>query len=369
LFSIRGDDHIPQTGTNQNIDIFGQILPDFVRQMMSAPYYPVLKFNKWFDSVINMTPSIREVGVDHTEANKAQFVNDFFKYRAAVGYQNRGFVVGFIDEEKLDDAKVALEINESASKDPLVTQDLNIEEFNNLGLDPNDIELLRKAPLDALKMQIIKEREPDKIARFIMDNPDIDSAFKKRLEELVSQLKRFVCDDNALRSVGSQESYTFQSRAHGGQQGPGDNPSLGGGAPLETQCVAADGDTRLATPNVPRIVHSNGKTSNEKILRFTPNNTEYTMLKNGTACNEFSIKPNQELTFGRRQNKDIVLSGNLVSREHGCFLLKDGELYIKDCSSNGTYINSQKIQPNEYIKVQSGDTITIASLTFVINFD
>lgn len=94
------------------------------------------------------------------------------------------------------------------------------------------------------------------------------------------------------------------------------------------------------------------------------------MLKNGTACNEFSIKPNQELTFGRQPNRDIVLSSNLVSREHGCFLLEDGELYIKDySSSNGTYINAKKIQPNKYIKVQSGDTIKIGPFTFVINFD
>jgi pSer/pThr/pTyr-binding forkhead associated (FHA) protein len=360
--------HIPQTGTNQNIDIFGQILPNFVRQMMSAPYYPVLKFNKWFDSVINMTPSTREVGVDHTEANKARFEQDFFKYRAAVGYQNRGFVVGFIDETKLDDAKVALEINESASKDPLEIQDLKIEAFDSLGLDPNDIELLRNAPLEALKMQIIKERDPAKITRFIKDNPDIDSAFKKRLEELANQLQRFASNDNVLMSVGSHESYTFQSRAHGGQQGSGDNPSLSG-AFKDTKDARDYDDTRVATNPAQRAVSSDGQTSNEKILRFTPNSPEYLMLKEGTACNEFSIKPNQELTFGRNLSNDIVLSSQFVSRDHGRFLLKDGELYIQDLSSNGTEINSQRIPSNQYTRVVSGDTIKIGPLTFVINFD
>ncbi len=75
----------------------------------------------------------------------------------------------------------------------------------------------------------------------------------------------------------------------------------------------------------------------------------------------------REMLVGRKSGKnipDIDLSGikgsELVSRKHAKFILdgNTGEIYIVDLNStNGTFVNGQRLNPGEKVKVSKGDEI------------
>ncbi len=70
---------------------------------------------------------------------------------------------------------------------------------------------------------------------------------------------------------------------------------------------------------------------------------------------------NEVTSVGRLDSNDIVLKDKLltVSRSHCEFLLKDGELYIRDLGSkNGTFVNEEKVVER---KVSPGDQIKVGS--------
>ncbi len=374
--------HIPSTGKHQAIDVFGAILPDVVSQMMSAPYYPVITFNKWFDSVINMNPSTRKA--------QENIGSDLHYYKAAVGYQNRGFAVGFIDENKFNEAKVHLELKESANKDPLTTQDLPIEDFETLGLDPKDVELLHKAPLEALKMQILKERNPEKIREFLEENPDLGEEFRKRLEALATQLEHYAAagDENSSRGMTYSESGTFTAQTMGFNafdlplEALDDlaNLSVSGKVADTVGGLAGDAYTQVAAfRNLPprEIVPVDkpaAKMLGEITLKIIPITPTLKTVKKGVVCDEFSINPNQSLDFGRAPNNDIVLQGpnaDKISKQHGSFILDGEQLFIVDLdSTNGISINDgPNINPGELIRVRPEDIIKIANNTFRVSFE
>lgn len=371
--------HIPQTGKGAPLDVFGKILPEFVSQMVSAPYYPIIKFNKWFDSVVNMTPSTRNVNIEDNPQKIPELNNDFFKYRAAVGYQNRSFVVGFIDEDKLEGARVNLELKESASRDPIHDKELRIEDFDPLGLDPKDLELLRNAPFEALKMQIIKERDYNKIQEFLDENKDLDPRFRKRLEVLIQQLQSYTAsgDDNSMMTVTGDESMSFTGATMGIVPFSPDlslHAASGDEEPGETQGNLGDDYTRAAAPPAEiNIVDELPRQENSLSLKFVPIKSTATMSKDGVACNDFVLNPGERLSFGRtKKTNDIALLGSKsVSRNHGYFYLdKERDLFIVDNdSSHGIQINDgPKLTPGQAEKIRDKDIIEIAGNSFRVDF-
>jgi pSer/pThr/pTyr-binding forkhead associated (FHA) protein len=78
------------------------------------------------------------------------------------------------------------------------------------------------------------------------------------------------------------------------------------------------------------------------------------------------------LNFGRRgRANDIHLQGtNEITREHGYFILDNGNLFIVDNgSTHGTKINDgSNISPNAPVRVRPEDIISIAGNTFRISF-
>ncbi|HOH31541.1 MAG TPA: FHA domain-containing protein, partial [Candidatus Hydrogenedentes bacterium] len=52
----------------------------------------------------------------------------------------------------------------------------------------------------------------------------------------------------------------------------------------------------------------------------------------------------KEITFGRSEDNDVVLTAEEVSRYHARIVSKDGRFFIVDLKSlNGTYVNRQRI--------------------------
>lgn len=77
-------------------------------------------------------------------------------------------------------------------------------------------------------------------------------------------------------------------------------------------------------------------------------------------------RPN--LAIGRDSEADIVLDQPQVSRQHARITLEGGRWMLADLhSTNGVYLNGQRLQPGERLSLKNGDLIQIgksASFTF-----
>ena len=71
--------------------------------------------------------------------------------------------------------------------------------------------------------------------------------------------------------------------------------------------------------------------------------------------------------IGRREDCDLRIPLGEISRKH-CRLVKDGDtLRLEDLgSSNGTYVNGERIQEAD---IQPGDTIQVGPVAFVVQID
>jgi pSer/pThr/pTyr-binding forkhead associated (FHA) protein len=76
------------------------------------------------------------------------------------------------------------------------------------------------------------------------------------------------------------------------------------------------------------------------------------------------IPVTSEVTLGR-ENVDVVVDDDLVSRRHATVRPVPGGLEISDLgSSNGTYVNKTRIQGTQVLK--DGDTIHLGRVSFVV---
>ena len=67
-----------------------------------------------------------------------------------------------------------------------------------------------------------------------------------------------------------------------------------------------------------------------------------------------------EIKIGRDTSNDIVLDDKLVSRYHAVLQKIKADYFIKDLnSSNGTFVNNQKVPKNKYVKLKSNDVLRI----------
>jgi len=90
------------------------------------------------------------------------------------------------------------------------------------------------------------------------------------------------------------------------------------------------------------------------------------MFRNDGERRSFSIT--REMTvIGRRQDCDLMIPLGEISRKH-CRIIRDGDsLRLEDLgSSNGTYLNAQRVQ--EAI-LTPGDSIQVGPVVFVLQVD
>ena len=56
----------------------------------------------------------------------------------------------------------------------------------------------------------------------------------------------------------------------------------------------------------------------------------------------------------------------VISRIHARLEQQDGQIYLVDCNStNGTYLNGVRLEPNRRYPVQAGDEIMLADLKYL----
>jgi len=70
-------------------------------------------------------------------------------------------------------------------------------------------------------------------------------------------------------------------------------------------------------------------------------------------------------TAGRKSSNDIFLKDNLASRFHAELKVAQYRLEIIDFgSTNGTFVNGNRIEPNKYLRLQDGDQVKIGDSMF-----
>ena len=75
-----------------------------------------------------------------------------------------------------------------------------------------------------------------------------------------------------------------------------------------------------------------------------------------------------KITIGRETDNDIVVDNKLASRHHAIIQkIKDAYFLKDENSTNGTFLNGKKIPEGKYVRLNSGDKITVGNMSLVIS--
>lgn len=75
-----------------------------------------------------------------------------------------------------------------------------------------------------------------------------------------------------------------------------------------------------------------------------------------------------KMTIGRNPDCSIVIDNKLASRHHATIQKIRDAFFLKDeKSTNGTFLNGQRIPPDKYVKLNPGDKITVGAVTLVMS--
>ncbi len=81
---------------------------------------------------------------------------------------------------------------------------------------------------------------------------------------------------------------------------------------------------------------------------------------------EFALKPGGN-TVGR-QDADVLLSHNTVSRKHATITVEDGKVLVEDVgSTNGTTVAGKKLEPGENVEIADGAEVVFGSQALVFH--
>ena len=109
-------------------------------------------------------------------------------------------------------------------------------------------------------------------------------------------------------------------------------------------------------------------TNNTDSMKATVDTETWQLNALTEALGDLPLTVNDSLSVGRGSDNDVVLGSKQVSRNHAVLSILDGRLYVKDLdSSNGTFINEQRIDGNTSSLLQVDDTIGFASFSFQVN--
>lgn len=83
---------------------------------------------------------------------------------------------------------------------------------------------------------------------------------------------------------------------------------------------------------------------------------------------DLTLTVTDSLSVGRGSDNDLVLGSKQISRNHAQLSVLNGQLYVKDLeSSNGTFINDDRIAANESKQLAAEDTLGFASFIFQVS--
>ena len=75
-----------------------------------------------------------------------------------------------------------------------------------------------------------------------------------------------------------------------------------------------------------------------------------------------------KITIGREYDNDVVVDNKLASRHHAVIQKIKDAFFIKDeNSTNGTFVNNNRIPEGKYVKLNKVDKITIGTMQLVMS--
>lgn len=81
----------------------------------------------------------------------------------------------------------------------------------------------------------------------------------------------------------------------------------------------------------------------------------------------YRIEEGQEITFGRAFDNIVHIDDASVSRHHAVIKWKKGLMYITDLkSTNGTFVNSEKVEDSFFYELNYLDEVKIGNITFKV---
>ena len=79
------------------------------------------------------------------------------------------------------------------------------------------------------------------------------------------------------------------------------------------------------------------------------------------------ISVERDMLVGRDQDAEILLQPKDVSRKHAALLFRDDHVWVKDLNStNGTFVNGERVEQEQEIELHDGDMLQFASFMFMI---
>lgn len=421
--------HIAQNKSTKNsVEVFGDIIPEFIAQVRTAPNYPVISFSNSFTSAHNLNPSIREVIQERYERELLQIlgskdidVKGTDHYPSRCGYQLLNFSLGFI--ENPDDGKVVFYVKpQGNSKQILEANELDIIPLEDaVGLDIGERLLIENAPKIVEFEKAVTSRDKTLIEDFLKR---FEGKLKQEELELAKELLERL---NAHDFDHANEDYTRDSMSQVGSMFSGETVAnfghtvtgfdLPNGPTIDFN--PADLIKKLRQQNNPQgeqvndlsiippqdvnfsLPPSNHPRQDDPELHsgyagnlFNPDTVGSLPIVNGPndinpkAYDKDQIRLNiiftngaiptlninvsdGETGIGRHPKNKVVLGFESVSKYH-CKISKIGnQLFLLDNNSrNGTYLNGKKLGPNPELEniITSGDLITVANIEFRISF-
>lgn len=391
--------HIPQIAKQGKKveDLFGKAFPKFVSETASADNYLRLKFNKWFDKVVALTPKARNIEMledSDTDVN--------------LGYQNKAFAIGLIDPNKFEHAEIELVPKNKASDDEvLYSKAINIEDFQSqVGLDIKDRNFIELAPYKFHLKELIRERNPQKIFDFIEANQNLPVPIKRLLQQIKQKIEaqkeaandhgeksaEFDVADSRLRSAESVidiidvdlegADFTAMNQPVPGDLDThavdnamvntmhGDIKSFDHAGKLQEALDLGDassfgmdsshssiGDSVNMQIPLPKGI------KNFSVLSFSGANDEARKFLQNNPASGIALDEGSKIKLGRAHDCDIKLKAENVSRGHALLERHEGDIIIHDLKSrNGVYVNGVQISGNQ--KVSNGDQISIGDYEF-----
>ena len=111
-----------------------------------------------------------------------------------------------------------------------------------------------------------------------------------------------------------------------------------------------------------------GKYSNlVKNIGTDSDKIKFKFIKGKYSGGEFSIREGQKLSIGRDISSDVAIVDSKVSRNHASITARDGKLFIEDHNStNGTYVNGEKLSPSTETELKIGTTFSVGDSTILV---
>ena len=359
--------HIPNSKGDANL--YESVLPEFIQDLTSAPQYPIISFNEYFDQVINMNPTARKVDKSEADAKTQKVIEANEHFKAVAGFQSEAFNVGFTQEDKIDTARIfKLVKGEGNSKSFDETQELTIQDFDQAILDPSEREQYQQHLIIALKNLLLDSDNPRQALEEFFAENQLPDYIREKLQPLLEKLQGGPMNAQDENSFIASQSVSINRTVI-------DGPEIHFKAPDEGDLNTLRHDVSRTQVGTGKAVEQIGVNNLDSIVDIPNADLKAVTLSftnpKGDEVGSFNLQEEgcKVIIIGRAEETDLRLDNQNISRHHAEIQFKDGKVYIIDKKSkNGTKLNFKSLEPEVETRLKPQDTIKIGENTLKVHF-